>query len=100
MRVLRQTDWARAPIYEKFLKHGRWKHDDPNTYSEIEIKYLISSMTKMATSEQYKEFAENEGVAIIEKHWEKTVNTLRALMNQMNMMYFFEKLKIKIKELT
>ena len=38
-------------------------------------------MTKMATSEQYKEFAENEGVAIIDKHWEKTVNTLRALMN-------------------
>jgi len=49
-------------------------------------------MTKMASSEQYKEFAENEGVAIIDKHWEKTVNTLRALMNQMNMMYFFEKL--------
>ena len=57
-------------------------------------------MTKMATSEQYKEFAENEGVAIIDKHWEKTVNTLRALMNQMNMMYFFEKLQMKIKELT
>ena len=57
-------------------------------------------MTKMATTEQYKEFAENEGVAIIDKHWDKTVSTLRALMNQMNMMYFYEKLKVKIGELT
>jgi len=39
-------------------------------------------------------------VAIIEKHWVKTIDTLRILMNQMNMMYFFEKLKIKINELT
>ena len=28
LRVLKQTDWSRAPIYEMYLRHGRWKHDD------------------------------------------------------------------------
>jgi hypothetical protein len=100
LRVLRQTDWSKAPIYQQFIKFGRWKHDDEKYYSEIEIKYLISSLTKMASDDKYEEFSKNEGIAIIEKHWEKTVTTLQALMNQMNMMYFYEKLKVKITELT
>jgi hypothetical protein len=54
----------------------------------------------MVTDDKYDEFNENEGVAIINKHWEKTVDTLKKLMNTMNMMYFFEKLKFKIQELT
>jgi len=36
-----------------------------------------------------------EGKAIIQKHWGKTIYTLQKLMCQMNMMYFFEKLKIQ-----
>lgn len=56
-----------------YLKNGRWKHDDENVYSEIEIQYLLSSLTKMVSAEKYEEFNQNEGVAIIEKHWSKTV---------------------------
>ena len=69
-------------------------------YSEIEIQYLLSYLTKMASADNYKEFNEVEGVAIIDKHWVKTVDTLKKLMNQMNMMYYYEKLKVKINELT
>ena len=83
-----------------YENHGRWKHDDELIYSEIEIQYLLSSLTKMVKNDQYEEFNQTEGVAIIEKHWVKTIDTLRILMNQMNMMYFFEKLKLKINELT
>lgn len=100
LRVLRQTDWSRAPIFEMYRAHGRWKHDDELIYSEIEIQYLLSSMTKMVNKDKYEEFSKTEGVAIIDKHWTKTVDTLRILMNQMNMMYFFEKLKLKINEIT
>ena len=82
LRVLRQTDWSRAPIYEMYTKEGRWKHNEDNLiYSEIEIQYLLSSLTKMVSAEKYEEFNEVEGVAIIEKHWVKTVDTLRTLMN-------------------
>ena len=73
--------------------------DDDSIYSEIEIQYLLSSLTKMVSDDKYEEFNQNEGVAIIEKHWMKTVETLKKLMNHMNMMYFFEKIKIKINEL-
>lgn len=76
LRILRQTDWLKAPVYEQFDRNGRWKHDDDTVYSEIEIKYLISSLTKMVNDAKYEEFSKNEGVAIIEKHWDKTVVTL------------------------
>ena len=46
----------------------------------------------MVNADKYEEFNSIEGVAIINKHWVKTVDTLKKLMNQMNMMYFFEKL--------
>ena len=47
---------------------------------------------------KYEEFNENEGHAIVLKHWAKTVNTLQKLMNTMNMMYFFEKLKLQFRQ--
>jgi hypothetical protein len=28
LRVLRQTDWAKTPLYEIYLAHGRWVHDN------------------------------------------------------------------------
>jgi hypothetical protein len=28
LRILRQTDWLKAPVYEQFDKNGRWKHDE------------------------------------------------------------------------
>ena len=37
----------------------------------------------------YNEFDQNEGLAIINKHWMKTMATLEYLMNLMNMMYYF-----------
>jgi len=52
----------------------------------------------MVSEPQYEEFNENEGYAIICKHWVKTINTLQKLMNTMNMMYFFEKLKLQFKQ--
>jgi hypothetical protein len=83
-----------------YRHNGRWKHDDEMIYSEIEIQYLLSSLTKMVSDDKYEEFSQVEGVAIIQKHWVKTVDTLKKLMNQMNMMYFYEKLRVKISELT
>lgn len=39
------------------------------------------------------DFIKREGVAIVNKHAEKTFYTLEILMTQMNMMYFFTRLK-------
>jgi len=79
-----------------FKEHGRWKHEDDAIYSEIELKYLYSSLTSMVDENDPNsaEFEQTEGLAIINKHWVKTVNTLQKLMNTMNMMYYFQKLKI------
>ena len=49
------------------------------------------------SEKQKAEFNESEGPAIIDKHWTKTLFTLQKLMNQMNMMYYYEKLKFKLK---
>jgi hypothetical protein len=53
----------------------------------------------MTKNENYDEFNKNEGDELIKKHFEKTVLTLKILMNNVNMMYYFEKLKVKIDEL-
>lgn len=90
--ILRETDWAKCPLYQIYKVHGRWKHLNPNIYSEIELKYLHSSLTSMVRDEKdanYNEFDQNEGLAIINKHWMKTMATLEYLMNLMNMMYYF-----------
>lgn len=91
LRILKETDWAESPLYQIFLEHGRWKHEYDNIYSEIELKYLYSSLTNMVKEDDpnFEEFNQNEGEAIINRHWAKTVNTLEHLMNLMNMMYYF-----------
>lgn len=95
LRILKQTDWQKAPLYQQFRKYGRWTHHDESIYSEIELKYLCSSLEHMVNQPNYEEFNQTEGQAIIQKHWGKTVHTLEILMNQMNMMYFFHKLRLQ-----
>ena len=51
----------------------------------------------MANENNNEEFNLNEGYVIIVKHWSKTVDTLQTLMCNMNMMYYFERLKLKFK---
>ena len=97
-RILKHTDWSKTPVYQQFLDHGRWTHSNENIYSEIELKYLHSSLSGMINEQNNEEFNKNEGKAIIVKHWTKTVDTLEHLMTQMNMMYFFEKLKLEFDE--
>lgn len=91
LRILKETDWADSPLYQIFLEHGRWKHTVDEIYSELELKYLYSSLTNMVREgdPNFEEFNQNEGLAIISRHWLKTVNTLEHLMNLMNMMYYF-----------
>lgn len=76
LRILKSTDWAKTPVYEQFAVHGRWVHQDDSIYSEIELKYLITTLCHMVNKENDNDFNQNEGKAIIEKHWEKTVQTL------------------------
>ena len=47
----------------------------------------------MKTQNNQEEFDESEGVTILNKHFEKTMHTLEVLMNQMNMMFYWERLK-------
>ena len=46
LKLLKQTDWSRTPVYHQFLRNGRWKHEDDQIYSEIELKYNQSIITK------------------------------------------------------
>ena len=53
----------------------------------------------MDKGDNVEEFNENEGLAIIKKHWGKTITTLQKLMSMMNMMYYYEKLKLQFAKL-
>jgi hypothetical protein len=67
----------------------------------MELKYLYSSLTSMVKEDNpnFEEFNQNEGLAIISRHWEKTFQTMEHLFNLMNMMYYFQKIQIKFKEM-
>jgi hypothetical protein len=99
LRQLKRVDWAESPVYKQYLEHGRWKHTDEEIYSEIEIKYLSSTLQTMMTKEEknQEEFDKEEGPAIINKHWDKTILTLQRLMLQMNLTYYFERFRLKLK---
>lgn len=99
LRILKETDWKETPLYQQYLEYGRWKNDDDEIYSEIEINYLSSTLHKMDQGEDNEEFKQAEGQAIIKKHWSKTMTTLQKLMTMMNMMYYFEKIKLQFQNL-
>ena len=93
-RILKNTDWSRTPIFHQFERNGRWMHEDANIYGEQEIKYLKTSLQKMLNQENSTEFQEREGISILNKHFEKVMRTLEILMNQMNMMFYWERLRL------
>ena len=61
LRLLQKTDWAKTPIYEMFIEEQRWRHTDDSIYSEIELKYLHSSLQKMQNLPSQEEFNITEG---------------------------------------
>ena len=64
----KQTDWASTPIYKMFEERGRWVHasSDTDIYSEIEVKYLLTTLGKMFEHTNHKEeFKKTDGALII-----------------------------------
>lgn len=94
-RLLKSTDWSQTPVYYQFLRNGRWKHEDDNIYSEIELQYNISYINKLITGANKEQIQLETATEINEKYLAKTMQTLQVLMNQMNMMYFWEKLRLE-----
>ena len=54
---------------------------------------MQSTISGMVTKANTKEFTQTEGPELADHHFEKTMRTLEILMNQMNLMYYFERLK-------
>jgi hypothetical protein len=84
MKLLKQTDWSRTPVYHQFSRNGRWKHEDEQIYSEIELKYNVSYINKFIANmnaAELKEKYEDEQKMIAGKYYNKTMHTLEVLMN-------------------
>ena len=47
----------------------------------------------MVNKENNKEFNETEGKTILDDNFKKTMKTLEIVMNQMNMMYYYERIR-------
>ena len=62
----KNTDWESTPLYEIYKEHGHWVYKNDDIYSEIEAKYLASSICNMFEKRNYKEeFRKVEGAAFI-----------------------------------
>lgn len=97
LKLLRQTDWSRTPIYHQFIKNGRWKHVDDNIYSDLELKYHANFISKHligCNKLEAKEKYGDEGDDLAGQYYEKTMHTCEVLMNQLNMMYYWEKIRL------
>lgn len=95
LKLLKATDWSQTPVYHQFLRNRRWKHEDESVYSEIELRYNISYINKLRNIENIKELNKTDTLQIIEEFKEKTFYTLEILMNQCNMMYYWEKIRFE-----
>lgn len=85
-------------MYYQFVRNGRWKHEDDNIYSEIELQYNMSYFNKLISGESGEEVTLETTKEIIEKYLKKTMQTLQVLMNQMNMMFYWEKLRLEFSD--
>lgn len=95
LQEYKMTDWADTPIYASFLKNGRWVHDNDEIFSEIEVKYLLTTLGKMFENTNHKEeFKKTEGAMIIKQHSKKTFKTLESLMTHLNMNYFWLRISL------
>ena len=89
------TDWAETPIYHMYERHGRWHHQDPTIYSDVECKQLYSLFKSMRGNEANKEDIANEQANLIKEHQQKTFHTIEVLMNQLNMQFYWDNVKVK-----
>lgn len=94
-KLLYSTDWSQTPVYFQFLRNGHWKHEDDSIYSEMELKYNITYLNKIINRENAEEMHKDQNKDLNEKYLEKTMMTLSVLFNQMNMMYYWEKLRLE-----
>lgn len=82
------------------MRNGRWKHEDDCIYSEIELQYNLSYINKVVEGlhgygdDEEKQLNKEEINNVIDKFFEKTMHTLEILMNQLNMMYYWEKVRL------
>lgn len=96
LRLLRQTDWSRTPIFHQFQRNGRWKHEDDQIFSDVELKYNISYLNKYINVDidPEEEIDPKELKKLVSRYFDKTMHTLEVLMNQLNMMYYLEKIRL------
>ena len=94
LKILKATDWSLTPIYHQFQRNGRWKHEDEGVYSDLELQYNISYLSKILTDDNVAEITQCEGLPFVKKYFNKTMHTLEVLMNQLNMMYYWEKVRL------
>ena len=81
LRLLRATDWSQTPVYYQFLRNGRWKHEDDNIYSEIELQYNLSLLNKLIDGDSKEQMQKENAEEINAKYLGKTMQTLQVLMN-------------------
>ena len=51
LKLQKQTDWSKTPVYHQFLKNARWKHENDQIYSEVELQYNLSYINKFVSKE-------------------------------------------------
>lgn len=62
-------------------------------FSDIELKYLHSTLHNMMSNRNEKEFSETDGKHIVSQNFTKLMRTIEFLMGLFNMQYYYQKIK-------
>ena len=63
----------------------------------MELKTALTFITNFVDEQNEEALNDDkEGKQIIEKYYKKTMRTVEVLMNQLNMMYFLERIKLAL----
>ena len=95
IRNAQNQDWIKSSIYWMFKEQGRYKNENPDIYSESELRYYIAILNKLR-KEKYKEDRTiEEKKSFIESHHKKAMMTLKILMRQLNLEYFYDRVELR-----
>lgn len=77
-------------MYNRYLKHGHFRENNPDIYSETEIKYYITVLRKL-NKKKYDDITKDEIDKMIDQHYDKAMFTLKFLMKSICLDYYFER---------
>eukprot|EP00347_Sterkiella_histriomuscorum_P011657 403371617 len=95
--LIQQLDWSNSALYGQYKNKGFFKEQNEDIYSQTEVSYYITILRKLY-KKKYDDVTKEEIQKAIAQHYDKSILTLKTLMKQICLDYYFERVSMRYEE--